>query len=56
MSVLVVPLISNPLSAQPIMYSKETYKYLCRLELADTSKVWYDLKIDFHIGVTIIGN
>ena len=45
-----VPLICEPLSCQPIAYTKEKYKHLAELDLADFSRVGYELQIDALIG------
>ena len=45
-----VPLICEPLSCQPIAYTKEKYKHLADLNLADYSRVGDELQIDVLIG------
>ena len=45
-----VPLICEPLSCQPIAYTKEKYKHLADLDLADFSRVGDELQIDVLIG------
>ena len=47
---LVVPFICNPLTLQPINYSKKTYDHLLGLELADSADVSDILEIDMLIG------
>ena len=45
-----VPLICEPLSCQPIAYTKEKYRHLRDLNLADFSRVGNDLQVDALIG------
>ena len=45
-----VPLICEPLSCQPIAYTKQKYLHLAKLELADSSRVGEELQIDALIG------
>ena len=45
-----VPLICKPLSCQPIAYTKEKYRHLSDLNLADFSRVGDDLQVDALIG------
>ena len=45
-----VLLICEPLSCQPIAYTKEKYKHLADLDLADFSRVSDELQIDALIG------
>ena len=45
-----VPLICEPLSCQPIVYTKQKYLHLAELELADSSWVGEELQIDVLIG------
>ena len=45
-----VPLICEPLSCQPIAYTKEKYRHLAELDLADFSWVGDELQIDALIG------
>jgi len=45
-----VPLICEPLSCQPIAYTKEKYKQLVDLDLADFSRVGDELQIHVLIG------
>ena len=45
-----VPLICEPLSCQPIAYTKEKYGHLANLDLADFSRVGDELQIDALIG------
>ena len=45
-----VPLICEPLSCQPIAYTKEKYRHLSDLNLADFSRVGDDLQVDALIG------
>ena len=45
-----VPLICEPLSCQPIAYTKEKYRHLAELDLADFSRVGDELQIDALIG------
>ena len=45
-----VPLICEPLSCQPIAYTKERYRHLANLDLADFSQVGDELQIDALIG------
>jgi len=44
------PLICEPLSCQPTAYTKEKYKHLADLKLADFSRVGDELQIDILIG------
>ena len=49
---LVVPVICNPLTLQPISHTKETYDHLVNLELADAANAGdFYLKVDTLIGV-----
>ena len=43
---LVVPVICNPLTSQPISYTKETYDHLVDLELADSANAEDCLEVD----------
>ena len=45
-----VPFICEPLSCQPIAYTKERYRHLANLDLADFSRVGDELQIDALIG------
>ena len=45
-----VPLICEPLSCQPIAYTKEKYKHLADLNLAGFSRVGDELQMDVLIG------
>jgi len=45
-----VPLICEPLSCQPIAYTKERYEHLADLDLADFSRVGDELQVDALIG------
>ena len=45
-----VPLICDPLSCQPIAYTKERYRHLANLDLADFSRVGDELQIDALVG------
>ena len=45
-----VPFICEPLSYQPIAYTKQCYNHLANLELADSSRVGEELQIDALIG------
>lgn len=45
-----VPFICEPLSCQPIAYTKEKYRHLAELDLADFSRVGDELQIDALIG------
>ena len=45
-----VPLICEPVSCQPIAYTKEKYRHLADLDLADFSRVGDELQIDALIG------
>ena len=45
-----VPLICEPLSCQPIAYTKEKYHHLSDLDLADFSRVGEELQVDALIG------
>ena len=46
-----VPLICEPLSCQPVAYSKRQYRHLSGLDLADYSRVGEELQIDALIGL-----
>ena len=50
MSFSTVPIICEPLSCQPIVYTKQRYSYLTDLDLADSSHVGDELQIDALIG------
>ena len=50
LSALVVPFICNPLTSQPINYSKQSYDHLISLELADSAEASDVLEIDMLIG------
>ena len=50
LSALVVPFICNPLTAQPINHSKQTYDHLIGLELADSAESSDVLDVDILIG------
>jgi len=45
-----LPLICEPLSCQPVVYTKQQYSHLSGLDLADLSCVGDELKIDVLIG------
>ena len=45
-----VPFICEPLSYQPVAYTKQCYNHLANLELADSSRVGEELQIDALIG------
>ena len=45
-----VPLIREPLSCQPVAYTKQQYRHLSGLDLADYSRVGDELQIDALIG------
>ena len=45
-----MPLICEPLSCQPVTYTKQHYSHLSNLELADFSRVRDELQIDALIG------
>lgn len=45
-----IPLICEPLSCQPIAYTKEKYSHLANLDLASFSRVGDELQIDALIG------
>ena len=45
-----VPTICEPLSYQPVAYTKQCYGHLANLELADSSRVGDKLQIDALIG------
>ena len=45
-----VPLICEPLSCQPVAYTKQQYSHLSELDLADFSRVGDELQIDALIG------
>ena len=45
-----VPLICEPLSCQPVAYTKQHYSHLADLELADFSRISDELQIDALIG------
>ena len=45
-----VPLICEPLSCQPVAYTKQQYRHLSELDLADFSSVGDELHIDALIG------
>jgi len=45
-----VPFICEPLSYQPVAYTKQCYSHLANLELADPSRVGEELQIDALIG------
>ena len=47
---LVVPVICNPLTSQPISHTKETYDHLLDLELADAANENDYLEVDALIG------
>ena len=47
---LVVPIICNPLTSQPISHTKETYDYLVDLELADSANAEDCLEVDALTG------
>ena len=47
---LVVPVICNPLTSQPISNTKETYEHLADLELADSANEDDCLEVDALIG------
>ena len=47
---LVVPIICNPLTLQPISHPKETYDHLVYLELADSVNAEDCLEVDALIG------
>ena len=47
---LVVPVICNPLTSQPISQTKETYDHLVNLELAASASVDDSLEVDAPIG------
>ena len=44
------PLICEPLSWQPIAYTKQRYNHLASLDLADSSRVGDELQIDTLVG------
>ena len=50
MSLLTVPIICQPLSAQPISLARDKYEHLCEMDLADFSNGDDDLEIDVLIG------
>ena len=50
MSLLTVPMICQPLSAQPISLARDKYEHLCEMDLADFSNGDDDLEIDVLIG------
>ena len=50
MSLLTVPMICQPLSAQPISLARDKYDHLCEMDLADFSNGDDDLEIDVLIG------
>ncbi len=50
MTALVVPFICNPLTSQPINYTKHSYNHLIGLELADSADASDTLEIDMLIG------
>jgi len=45
-----VPFICEPLSYQPVAYTKQCYNHLAHLELADSSRVGEELRIDALIS------
>ena len=45
-----VPLICEPLRCQTVAYTKQQYRYLSNLDLADLSPVGEELQIDALIG------
>lgn len=45
-----VPFICEPLSYQPVAYTKQCYNHLANLDLADPSRVGEELQIDALIG------
>ena len=45
-----MPLICEPLSCQPVAYTKQQYSHLSSLDLADYSRVGDELQIDALIG------
>ena len=45
-----VPLICEPLSCQPVAYTRQQYRHLSELDLADSSSVGDELHIDALIG------
>jgi len=45
-----VPLICEPLCCQPVAYTKQQYRHLSNLDLADFSRVGEKLQIDALIG------
>ena len=47
---LIVPVICNPLTLQPISHTKETYDHLLDLELADAANENDYLEVDALIG------
>ena len=47
---LVVPVICNPLTSQPISHTKETYDYLVDLEFADSAIAGDCLEVVALIG------
>ena len=50
MSLLTVPMICQPLSAQPISLARDKYEHLCEMDLADFSNGDDNLEIDVLIG------
>ena len=47
---LVVPLICNPLTSQPVNYSKDHYKHLVGIELVDSADIGDVLEVNMLIG------
>ena len=45
---LVVPVICNPLTSQPISHTKETYDHLVELELVDSANAEDCLEVDVY--------
>lgn len=50
LTALVIPLICNPLTSQPIDYSKQSHEHLSSLNLADSADLSDLLEIDVLIG------
>ena len=47
---LIVPVICNPLTSQPISHTKKTYDHLVDLELTDSDNAEDCLEVDALIG------